>query len=488
MVVLSSPRGKLGSRCNADADCANIDACLVLSCQAERCVSLGPVDCDDSDECTKDTCDRLGCVHEPRTPDLDGDGHRAPLPGIGLGQAGACGDDCDDSRAEALPGGREICDGADNDCNGIIDDDAEYQVSDTPALQLTQGNKSGLGGLTHTGKDFVLSISYNDEHDQNGLVALSPDGNVSYREALALVNNDTFAGPLSWNGAALATAWEDRRDDDYEIYFNRLDADGHKLDPDLRVSNAPDFSLNPSLIYTGNEYVVLWNDRREGHETNHIFGQRIGRDGSLLSTDNVDLTPDRSYAEAPSLALGSSSLGFTYNYQDTSDQGLGRWVAFRTLSLDLASTGPEQVISEKDGTGSAITRNGSNFVITWEVYGSAPGDAIWGTVLDEQGNTLIEPRRITEPVAFARTHDVIPLGDRLLLFWAQLTSDRYQIAFRTLDSNLQPLDDAQILTDGSEDALAPIAAFGTGGSLGFGYIQYVEGTPQVFFDTLSCAP
>jgi len=33
-----------------------------------------------------------------------------------------CADDCDDSRPDVRPGGTEVCDGADNDCNGVVDD------------------------------------------------------------------------------------------------------------------------------------------------------------------------------------------------------------------------------------------------------------------------------------------------------------------------------------------------------------------------------
>ncbi len=57
----------------------------------------------------------------------DGDGD-----GVGIGDAvehceGEAGfvsetGDCDDSDATALPGGTEVCDGADNDCNGTVDD------------------------------------------------------------------------------------------------------------------------------------------------------------------------------------------------------------------------------------------------------------------------------------------------------------------------------------------------------------------------------
>ena len=58
--------------------------------------------------------------------DFDGDGHGNPT----VSQL-ACsaptdyvllGDDCDDSSDQALPGGTEVCDNLDNDCNGLVDD------------------------------------------------------------------------------------------------------------------------------------------------------------------------------------------------------------------------------------------------------------------------------------------------------------------------------------------------------------------------------
>lgn len=53
---------------------------------------------------------RFDCADEDGERDQDGDG------------AGACLADCDDTSAAAGPGGTEVCDGLDNDCNGFVDD------------------------------------------------------------------------------------------------------------------------------------------------------------------------------------------------------------------------------------------------------------------------------------------------------------------------------------------------------------------------------
>ncbi len=77
---------------------------------------------DDTGDTDTDTDD---CTLVSGYADGDGDG-------VGIGDAvehceGEAGfvsetGDCDDSDATALPGGAEVCDGADNDCNGTVDD------------------------------------------------------------------------------------------------------------------------------------------------------------------------------------------------------------------------------------------------------------------------------------------------------------------------------------------------------------------------------
>lgn len=92
---------------------------------------------------------------------------------------------------------------------------------------------------------------------------------------------------------------------------------------------------------------------------------------------------------------------------------------------------------------------------------------------------------MTEPAEFARGHDVIALGDRLLLVFTQYSEGSYDVFLRWLDPDLEPLSEAQRVTSTTGDVLGATAAIGPD-TLGVAYMDYGQGAPQVYFVTLQC--
>lgn len=485
-----------GTQCVVDSDCESPDLCRPQRCIAAACV-LQPVQCDDGDPCSEDSCDpRTGrCEFAPLTVDADGDGSLRALPGTVPGTPGSCGDDCNDLSALAYPGGVELCDGLDNDCDGVVDVGATYAPSEAPPLLLSSAALQGgtPGGLTFSDSSgtYGAVFTLRSGSSTNSFTAISP-GQATLGSVLPVteVNSDTFAGPIVGRDTIYATAWEDRRDDDYEIYFNRLNTRGEKLGPDVRVSNAPGFSLRPTLIEVpsarGQEYRLAWEDERDGGG-GRIYGQLVAGSGELRA-GNVELTPIGVDPSAPTLVAGQRRLGLLFN-QSTS---AGRDLGFRSFDLELGT--PTELVSlgADSPDGAAIAANAGRFAVAWHVVlpSSRPGPQIWGVVVSEDGELLGAPKPLTEPAQFARYPSLLALGDRLLLLWSEWRTDRFEIYSRELTPALDPAGEATLLTGSSLEAYAPLPAFGPRGEVGVMFTgrSMESRDPQVFFTRLSCDP
>jgi len=76
-------------------------------------------DCDDTDPRFHPTAPELGC-DDPTDYDGDGEDNLGDADGDGFIDC----EDCDDLRADINPAGIEVCNDLDDDCNGVVDEDA----------------------------------------------------------------------------------------------------------------------------------------------------------------------------------------------------------------------------------------------------------------------------------------------------------------------------------------------------------------------------
>jgi hypothetical protein len=114
-----------------------------------RPLPLGEVECDDDLDCIGEpcevgTCSAGQCRYGP-VSDRDGDGAFPP----------PCGEDCDDEDRDERPGGGEVCNFVDDDCDGAIDEGArpldvsfDVTMDPTPASALLPSIEGAL--VVHT--------------------------------------------------------------------------------------------------------------------------------------------------------------------------------------------------------------------------------------------------------------------------------------------------------------------------------------------------
>lgn len=475
----------------SDAGAASPDAGPVQ--RGGVCVALEPVDCDDQDPCTRDTCEPTTgqCGYGPSTLDLDGDGHRGPLPGTRPSDPLACGDDCDDSSAAAFPGGIEICDGVDNDCDGTIDNGARFVPRDVEAVRLSGDiAPAGSGGLAWSGTSYAAIYSGTSQGFSVYRSMVGPDGIplAPGEEVITPRNGDAGGGPIVWVGDRYGVAWQDRRDGDYEVYFSLLDENGVKVEGgDRRLTNASGFSINVTLAWNGTEFIPVWQDERNG--LFDLFAQRLDIGGNPIG-DNVQLTDGSSIGqnnEAPSVAAGTKGIGVAW----ASGDAITHLIQFQTFTAELEPLSPTIILA--DGTTEAVfptvVWNKDRYIVAWFDKTASPR-GIYGAAISEDGQLLTPPTPISNPGAFRSRYPFLrPLGDRVLAIYAddRDQNDGYELYAVMVSDELARIGPEQRLTFAGRDSIYPVAAFGPDGDVGILFRDDREdGEHHVFFTRLGC--
>lgn len=467
------------------------EECGVAECTDGVCSLVVSSRCDDGDPCTVDSCASGVCRAEDGRVDADGDGAFASGTATDPKAALGCGQDCDDSAPQIAPGARELCDALDNDCNGVVDDFTSLVASPLAPtrVSLPEATRSSAAGLAFDGASFGASMTtLLGGRTQGQFQQLSAGGQlVGLPQRIARVNAESYGGPLVWSGERFLTAYEDaRQDGNYEIYFDQLNRKGERVIEDLRVTNADDYSLRPSVLWTGAETLLVWDDRRfEGQaDASALFGQRIAADGALLGA-NVRLSPSGVRAESASAALSPSQVGIAFLALDAGNRPT---LSFMTTARDLQQPSAPLTIPFDDADGPVVTALGDDFVITFhQDAGAFIGPSIYGVVVGKDGR-LGPPQSMTAGAAHARGNATFAYGDRFVMVWADDRDGSYQLHAQTFDKKLSPISPRQRLTTTMSNTLGPVVTAAADGGLGVLYTDEATGQSQTFFTRLDCQP
>lgn len=473
--------------CQINEDCRSTNACERRICDFGLCRLLSTISCDDGNPCTNDICNPkdASCSNPWITPDDDNDGYRAMLPGKTLSDLDACGDDCNDASPLSHPGAREVCDGVDNDCNGVVDDEYRYygedsKIPEAVLVSNTSKHEAIPAGLSYDGNRFAMTTIERNNRWQGIFHAISQTGEIEINAApLTQPVSDGLAGPLVWTGSVYGTVWEDRRVRSYDLYFNRLDINGRKMHADVRLTWSAGFSIQPSLVYDGNEWLLAYADDSDTRSFS-IYAQRISKDAEVVGEPQA-LTPWMIDAWQPRLSKNSDGFGLFY-YSKTDDS-----VMYLALDAQLQPELEAVPIDYVDADDASIRWNGDRYIIAWATKTSTVGDSIWAMAVDSRGQRIVAPRPITAGAGMARSPSIVGMGNRFVLLWAddRFTPDSFELSMQTFDNSLRAIDGQQRISKLQSNSIDPVGVLG-GGSLGILFRSSQLGVWNCYFMTLGC--
>ncbi len=403
--------------------------------------------------------------------------------------------DCNDAAANTHPGAAEVCDGYDNNCSGILDDnptcdrscdDPEVIGSDhymlpsidsftgivwtggsyglvgresssdavflalldpmgaplTQPVQVSDGASESSPSIAWTGSEFL--IAWIDERDGNDevYVARCDASGTQIGQDLRVTNTtSTKTTPrLAWSGAHYALTWEDDRHapQNTEIYLALLDATGAKIGDDRRVSNAAEASAEPSIVWTGSEFAIAWQDMRN-HPTSgmyDIYFARLDPSGNPVSPE-LRLTEGEETSLTPSLAwtgdrfavgwkLGTPTPGIVLGLMDDLQQAIE----------DVLFTEPGERVNRPN-----VGWNGFEYMIAYENDPFAVGAPdIYAQRVDESGANIGAEIRITETTSSSKRPQLAWTGVHYGLAWYDEDSSGSAGYFTRIGCNCAALD------------------------------------------------
>jgi large repetitive protein len=262
---------------------------------------------------------------------------------------------------------------------------------------------------------------------------------------VSLAANDQQSPAIAFDGTNFLVAWQDYRDGSgfTDIYGARVSPEGAVLDPTgFVISHAADDQRDPALVFDGANFLVVWDDGRDGGDWD-ILGARVTPQGILLDSAGFVISHAQFPQCYPAVASsGTNCFVVWYDWRNdcVTPKIYGARVTPQGTVLDTEGIAISRTSSDQYYP--AVASDGTNYLVVWSDWGSGSGNVFGarvtpqGTVLDSVGFDISRaPSGASSPdLCFDGTNYLVVWDDYRSLDWRDIYGARVTSQGTVLDS------------------------------------------------------
>ena len=360
----------------------------------------------------------------------------------------------------------------------------DVRITNNTALSLT--NQYTNGRCIASSGDTVHVVWYDTRDGASPEIYYkrSIDGGINWGADTRITNNIYYSSnpSVAVSGSVVHIVWEDNRDGNYEIYYNRSINGGASWGTDTRLTNDPAISQNscvssiglfvnvvwadfrngpqsevyykrssdggiswgadtritndsagswwPSVSTSGSVVHILWMDGRNGHQD--IYYKRSIDAGVNWGTD-TPLTNDTNHRDTPSMSVSGSNVHILFLdsrnwdpgpyeifYKHSTDGGVS-WGADTRLTVHYTSSSLHSVIASSGSNVHVVWDDNRNSALNYEIYykSSTNGGLNWGV-----------DTRLTYDSSYSMYPFVSASGTSVHVVWSDYRNGNYEIYYK----------------------------------------------------------
>ncbi|MDY6916273.1 MAG: carboxypeptidase regulatory-like domain-containing protein, partial [Candidatus Cloacimonadota bacterium] len=202
------------------------------------------------------------------------------------------------------------------DSYGIIIDSDGDPIGTQFAISIGNTDNCNFIKIAYDGNNFLViwqeGLPTQGARIRGQLV--SPNGdlvgpNFDIRPASLSESDSQIYPDLLFNGSEYVVVWDDDRNGNRDIYMQFVGTDGSLIGEDIQISTDTADQLLVQAAYNGTNYFLVWRDERDSSNDGSIYGQVVDSEGNLIGENiAISITENSEGRSWPDVAANSSQF------------------------------------------------------------------------------------------------------------------------------------------------------------------------------------